>query len=185
MCTGAYRACQDYYVRTAEAIISHQDVSMCMGKTELPYLGDIVSKNSIKVYAMKIQAVADWHEPSNLDDIVHLWRNSPGICSWLAVQQGSYLQDSLLLYCRREQERREERQRIRSEAGGILDPMEDEGSFDDGDPYTTNLYIGAHHNQTPLVCCSSTQNSVLQTQMMHVSYSIKLCKPKMSLAQLC
>lgn len=42
----------------------------------------------------------------------------------------------------REQERREERQRIRSEAGGVLDPMDDEGSFDDGDPYTTNLYIG-------------------------------------------
>ena len=42
----------------------------------------------------------------------------------------------------REQERREERQRIRKEAGGTLDPLDDEGSFDDGDPYTTNLYIG-------------------------------------------
>ena len=46
------------------------------------------------------------------------------------------------LCCCREQERREERQRIRSEAGGTLDPLDDEGSFDDGDPYTTNLYIG-------------------------------------------
>lgn len=42
----------------------------------------------------------------------------------------------------REQERREERQRMRADAGGALDPMDDEGSFDDGDPYTTNLYIG-------------------------------------------
>ena len=117
--------------------------------------------------------------------LVHLWKNSPGICSCLAVQQGSYLQGSLLLYCRREQERREERQRIRSEAGGVLDPMDDEGSFDDGDPYTTNLYIGAHHNQTPLACCSSTKDSVLQMQIMHVSYSIKMCKPETSLAQLC
>lgn len=43
---------------------------------------------------------------------------------------------------RREQERREERQKMRADAGGALDPMDDEGSFDDGDPYTTNLYIG-------------------------------------------
>lgn len=43
----------------------------------------------------------------------------------------------------REQEKREERQRMRSEAGGALD-LDDEGSFDDGDPYTTNLYIGRH-----------------------------------------
>ena len=46
----------------------------------------------------------------------------------------------------REQERREERQRIRKEAGGALDPFDDEGSFDDGDPYTTNLYIGELFN---------------------------------------
>ena len=31
---------------------------------------------------------------------------------------------------------------MRADAGGALDPMDDEGSFDDGDPYTTNLYIG-------------------------------------------
>jgi len=31
---------------------------------------------------------------------------------------------------------------MRADAGGVLDPMDDEGSFDDGDPYTTNLYIG-------------------------------------------
>lgn len=31
---------------------------------------------------------------------------------------------------------------MRSEAGGALDLLDDEGSFDDGDPYTTNLYIG-------------------------------------------
>ena len=46
---------------------------------------------------------------------------------------------------RREQERREERQKMRADAGGVLDPMDDEGSFDDGDPYTTNLYIGMTH----------------------------------------
>ena len=43
---------------------------------------------------------------------------------------------------RREQERREERQKMRADAGGVLDPLDDEGSFDDGDPYTTDLYIG-------------------------------------------
>lgn len=52
----------------------------------------------------------------------------------------------------REQERREERQRIRSEAGGVLDPMDEEGSFDDGDPYTTNLYIGGRHLQSCWEC---------------------------------
>ena len=46
------------------------------------------------------------------------------------------------LLCCREQERREERQRLRADAGGALDALDDEGSFDDGDPYTTNLYIG-------------------------------------------
>lgn len=49
---------------------------------------------------------------------------------------------SALLRCCREQERRDERQRMRKETGGALDPLDEEGSFDDGDPYTTNLYIG-------------------------------------------
>lgn len=31
---------------------------------------------------------------------------------------------------------------MRKETGGVLDPLDEEGSFDDGDPYTTNLYIG-------------------------------------------
>ena len=53
----------------------------------------------------------------------------------------------------REQERREEKQRIRSEAGGILDPLDDEGSFDDGDPYTTNLYIGEEYTQASACTC--------------------------------
>ncbi len=41
----------------------------------------------------------------------------------------------------REQEAREERQRMRREYGVTY---EDDGlgSFDDGDPYTTNLYVG-------------------------------------------
>ncbi|KAL3151330.1 hypothetical protein ABBQ38_013163 [Trebouxia sp. C0009 RCD-2024] len=50
--------------------------------------------------------------------------------------------DAMLENLKREQEKREERQRMRSEAGGALDLLDDEGSFDDGDPYTTNLYIG-------------------------------------------
>ncbi|DBA82509.1 TPA: hypothetical protein ACH3X2_000737 [Trebouxia sp. C0005] len=54
--------------------------------------------------------------------------------------------DAMLENLKREQERREERQKMRADAGGALDPMDDEGSFDDGDPYTTNLYIG---NLTP------------------------------------
>lgn len=42
----------------------------------------------------------------------------------------------------RQQEEREERQRARREKG-FTDPFDDGlGSFDDGDPYTTNLYVG-------------------------------------------
>lgn len=41
----------------------------------------------------------------------------------------------------REQEAREERQRMRREYG-VTYADDDLGSFDDGDPYTTNLYVG-------------------------------------------
>ena len=33
---------------------------------------------------------------------------------------------------------------MRKETGGVMDALDEEGSFDDGDPYTTNLYIGQH-----------------------------------------
>ena len=42
----------------------------------------------------------------------------------------------------RDQEAREERQRLRRERGGVPDPDDGLGSFDDGDPCTTNLYVG-------------------------------------------
>lgn len=43
----------------------------------------------------------------------------------------------------REQEAREERQRLRRERGEAYDPAEEGGgSFDEGDPFTTNLYVG-------------------------------------------
>lgn len=43
----------------------------------------------------------------------------------------------------REQKAREERQRMRRERGLEYDPAEDGGgSFDEGDPSTTNLYVG-------------------------------------------
>ena len=38
------------------------------GQTELPYLGHIVSKDGIKVDTKKIQAVADWPEPTSLNE---------------------------------------------------------------------------------------------------------------------
>ena len=42
-------------------------MSKCVwGQTELPYLGQIVSKDGIKVDPKKVQAVADWPEPINL-----------------------------------------------------------------------------------------------------------------------
>ncbi len=49
---------------------------------------------------------------------------------------------------------------MRADAGGVLDPMDDEGSFDDGDPYTTNLYIGMtymllHHRS----CCKLVRSA--------------------------
>ena len=69
----------------------------------------------------------------------------PGLSSCIQLcLMGSSLH-TVLLDSHREQERREERQRMRTEAGGVLDPLDDEGSFDDGDPYTTNLYIGRDH----------------------------------------
>ncbi len=44
----------------------------------------------------------------------------------------------------RDQEAREERQRLRKERGSGFDLLPDDGlgSFDDGDPFTTNLYVG-------------------------------------------
>lgn len=44
----------------------------------------------------------------------------------------------------RDQEAREERQRLRKEKGSGFDllPEDGLGSFDDGDPFTTNLYVG-------------------------------------------
>ncbi len=39
------------------------------GQTELPYLGHIVSKDGIKVDPKKIEAVACWPEPTNLNEI--------------------------------------------------------------------------------------------------------------------
>ncbi len=45
-------------------------VSKCSwGQTELPYLGHIVSKDGIKVDPKKIEAVASWPEPTNLNEI--------------------------------------------------------------------------------------------------------------------
>lgn len=42
---------------------------MCKGQTELPYLGHIVSKVGIKVEPKKIQTVANWPEPTNLNEL--------------------------------------------------------------------------------------------------------------------
>jgi len=39
------------------------------GQTELPYLGHIVSKDGIKIDPKKVQAVADWPQPTNLNEI--------------------------------------------------------------------------------------------------------------------
>jgi len=46
------------------------NMSKCTsGQTELPYLGHIVSKDGIKVDPKKIEAVACWPEPTNLNEI--------------------------------------------------------------------------------------------------------------------
>ncbi|KAK9825189.1 hypothetical protein WJX81_005170 [Elliptochloris bilobata] len=51
--------------------------------------------------------------------------------------------DVVLENLKKEQEAREERQRMRRERGAEYDPTEDGGgSFDEGDPFTTNLYVG-------------------------------------------
>ena len=46
--------------------------------------------------------------------------------------------------CCREQEKREERQRLKEQGVVLEDDPDGVGSFDDGDPHTTNLYIGGH-----------------------------------------
>ena len=46
--------------------------------------------------------------------------------------------------CCREQEKREERQRLKEQGVVLEDDPHGVGSFDDGDPHTTNLYIGGH-----------------------------------------
>ncbi|KAK9865024.1 hypothetical protein WJX84_002089 [Apatococcus fuscideae] len=52
--------------------------------------------------------------------------------------------DIMLQNLKRDQEAREERQRLRKEKGSGFDllPEDGLGSFDDGDPFTTNLYVG-------------------------------------------
>ena len=46
--------------------------------------------------------------------------------------------------CCREQEKREERQRLKEQGVVLEDDPDGVGSFDDGDPHTTNLYIGGY-----------------------------------------
>ena len=54
---------------------------------------------------------------------------------------------------------------MRKETGGVMDPLDEEGSFDDGDPFTTNLYIGQHHCSSWTVvpcnsCCNKEHDSL-------------------------
>ena len=67
----------------------------------------------------------------------------------------------------REQERREERQRARADAGGALDALDEEGSFDDGDPYTTNLYIGMCHTLADAVLANVLNSKVMGRSQRH------------------
>ena len=62
------------HVKTIMSVLRKQSILIKMskcawGKTELPYLGHIVSKHGIKVDPKKIQSVADWPEPSNLNEV--------------------------------------------------------------------------------------------------------------------
>eukprot|EP00891_Asterochloris_glomerata_P009463 jgi/Astpho2/9463/Aster-x1581 len=50
--------------------------------------------------------------------------------------------DFLLENMKKEQEKREERQRLKEQGVVLEDDPDGVGSFDDGDPHTTNLYIG-------------------------------------------
>ena len=62
------------HVKTVMSVLRRQSILIKMskcawGKTELPYLGHIVSKDGIKVNPKKIQSVADWPEPSSLNEV--------------------------------------------------------------------------------------------------------------------
>ena len=62
------------HVKSVLTVLRQQSIlikeSKCTwGQTELPYLGHIVSKDGIKVDPNKVQAVADWPQPTNLNEI--------------------------------------------------------------------------------------------------------------------
>ena len=42
---------------------------MCVGQSELPYLGHIVGQDGINPDTYKIQAVVDWYELTNIREV--------------------------------------------------------------------------------------------------------------------
>ena len=43
---------------------------MCLGQTELPYLGHIIGRDGIKPDPKKVQTVVDWPTPSSLREVL-------------------------------------------------------------------------------------------------------------------
>ena len=52
-------------------------------KTEMPYLGHTVSKNVIKVDLTKIEAVACWPKPTNLNESDNFLASPSSVVHWL------------------------------------------------------------------------------------------------------
>ena len=72
------------------------------------------------------------------------------------------------MFCR-EQEKREERQRLKEQGVVLEDDPDGVGSFDDGDPHTTNLYIGGHLlmsilTKTPFGHAYTTQQALTNSE---------------------
>ena len=62
------------HVKTVIFVLRQQSILVTMsecvwGRTELPYLGHNVSEDGIKVDPKRVQAVADWPEPTSLNEI--------------------------------------------------------------------------------------------------------------------
>ena len=91
------------HVKTVMEVLRQHSIliklSKCTwGQTELPYLGHIVSKDGIKVDPKKIQAVADWPQPTNLTEIQQFLGLTNFFCKYIQGYTNLSMPLTLLLH---------------------------------------------------------------------------------------